>query len=611
VHGIRTARIAFLPKRWQRPHFALPLLGKALIEKSARRRTYAVRVAYAILLYGTVGLLFPEYLPDPSDDSFDVLGSGDDLFNIAMWLQVVGIYLFVPVMASGAITQEKEQRTLSLLFISRLGPWTILFEKILAEFVVVISFLLIGLPLMGFAYTLGGVSQTQLWMGTLILLLTALQLIAISVMCSAFFRTTGGAMAASFALIYGYLFEILLMENTLWDFEIGEFLTHWIPIIEYLTEWGIVDHIDNLPYSICCIHLLEDLEYDDVTLAQLIPLAFSTLLLILAARIFLVRRAFARPAKRMIRLMQFTDRILESLNRRLAFGITLSRKKGALPLDNPIAWRGLRKHAWGQCRHLSRILIVFEISVLVGFTCLIILDFDYSDALLIILALGAWFFAVIYISAFASSVFPQQRATQSLDILLTTTISGREIVRQNFRSVSRLIILMSVPLLTICLFQSVLASSSRYSVYSEFDMIDILDRQHPATLAANALCSVLSVLAYLPMIGWLSFWIGLRARTAYRAICISLAVILSWLVLPLFILIIVETSFPDFEEQVLPWIYDVSPFLIVVSNLTDGIAESDEFEFAWMWAQFAVHSWIMLIFRGLCLRQPDRRFNRL
>ncbi|WP_230685503.1 hypothetical protein, partial [Streptococcus pneumoniae] len=69
----------------------------------------------------------------------------------------------MPAMSVGAITLEKEKNTLTLLFLTRLGPWTILFEKYLARVVNMASYLLITLPLFGIAYSLGGVTQLELW----------------------------------------------------------------------------------------------------------------------------------------------------------------------------------------------------------------------------------------------------------------------------------------------------------------------------------------------------------------------------------------------------------------------------------------------------------------
>ncbi len=70
--------------------------------------------------------------------------------------------LFVPAIVSGALTAEKERNTLQLLFLTRLGPWTILLEKLLSRLVPVATFLLVSLPLVFIAYLWGGLTQHDL-----------------------------------------------------------------------------------------------------------------------------------------------------------------------------------------------------------------------------------------------------------------------------------------------------------------------------------------------------------------------------------------------------------------------------------------------------------------
>src|SRR6266700_609025 len=112
------------------PHFGLPLLGKELIEQAARKRTYVIRTLYASLLFFACYLMFYETLQVGNVSSFAVLGRGRQMFDILVGLQFSGIYLFMPAITCSVITQEKERASLQLLFLTRLGPWTILFEKL-------------------------------------------------------------------------------------------------------------------------------------------------------------------------------------------------------------------------------------------------------------------------------------------------------------------------------------------------------------------------------------------------------------------------------------------------------------------------------------------------
>ncbi len=183
-------------------HAGLPLLAKELTEQAARRRTFVIRVVYATILFLTASLFFYETLSVAGASPLAVLGRGKNMFAVLVGLQFAGIYFFMPAMTCSVITQEKERASLQLLFLTRLGPWTILFEKLLGRMVPMGCFLLLSLPLLGFAYTLGGVSREMLWKGTWLLSLATIQMGTLALMCSAFFRTTVGAFMASYLIAF-------------------------------------------------------------------------------------------------------------------------------------------------------------------------------------------------------------------------------------------------------------------------------------------------------------------------------------------------------------------------------------------------------------------------
>ena len=107
--------------------------------------------------------------------------------------------LFLPAMAWGTLTSEKEQDCLGLLLVTSLTPWDIILQKLLGRLIPVVTFLFLSFPLMAIAYGYGGVTEHHLWTG--ILLLTHLQIGSLSVMCSAFFRTTSEAFVATYVIL--------------------------------------------------------------------------------------------------------------------------------------------------------------------------------------------------------------------------------------------------------------------------------------------------------------------------------------------------------------------------------------------------------------------------
>src|SRR5579872_4529048 len=140
----------------------LPLLAKELAEQSARKRTYIVRVVYAALLFLSAFLFFFDILRSGSSSPLAVLGKGRQMFDVLVLLQFAGVYLFMPAMTCGVLTLEKERASLPLLFLTRLGPGTILVEKLMSRLIPMLGFLMLSFPLLAFAYSLGGFAATQI-----------------------------------------------------------------------------------------------------------------------------------------------------------------------------------------------------------------------------------------------------------------------------------------------------------------------------------------------------------------------------------------------------------------------------------------------------------------
>ena len=109
----------------------MPLLSKELAEMAQLRRTYLARVGFAFLLFSTSALLFLPTYQALSKLPRGVFGHGAEFFDVLYAIEWAGLVLFVPAVVSGALTAEKERNTLQLLFLTKLGPWTILLEKLL------------------------------------------------------------------------------------------------------------------------------------------------------------------------------------------------------------------------------------------------------------------------------------------------------------------------------------------------------------------------------------------------------------------------------------------------------------------------------------------------
>jgi len=584
----------------QRLNLGLPLLAKELVEQASRKRTYVLRVLLALPVVGIGMLYIVSVLWDRRFDPFAILGRGGEMFEILFVVQCFGIYLLLPAMVAGVLTVEKERNTLSLLFLTRLGPWSILFEKLSSRLVPMIGFLLLCLPMMTIAYSLGGVSQGFLWGSLWILAAMIFQVGALALMCSAYFRTTAEAFIATVvigALLYGTLPLI------------NEWLVSGRPRRGFLDpSWSFFG-----PYI-----LLEHgrghsfLAY--VRFSWTVPV--SGFFFLVLARVFVIRRAFVPPDRTMQRLFGWFDRRTAAIT-----GLAHRRSDSPafavnLPVFEPVAWRETERGWLGTRRHLVYACTLLSLPViLVAYYLLALLAGQPSFWKGLEVAASAhfilWILAALVVSVKAASLIASERSRQTLDVLLTTPLSGREIVRQKFRSVYRLILLFCIPLLIL------LWSETLWRAGSYLDPYFLSRRQMnaPLPLLSYFACCCLTLAVYLPLAGWLSLWVGLRVKSQTRAVIGAIMAVAAWCFLPVLLLACIVIPLGWFSVHVGPEsgigaIAVMSPLMVIALNETAEFEHMTKSPTTMIVINLAISVVWLRLLRARCLKRADEFLNR-
>ena len=592
--------------RWS-SSFGLPLLGKELIEQSARKRTYVIRVVYATLLFVTAYLIFHDTLQTGTTSPLAVLGSGREMFVSLVGLQFAGIYCFMPAMTCGVLTQEKERASLQLLFLTRLGPWTILFEKLLGRLVPMLGFLLLSLPLLAFAYSLGGISLEYVLAGVWMLVLAMIQMGTLALLCSAFFRTTVGAFIWSYLLAMAMFFGPGIAWLLIWfvtgigsdDFvhAWGGDEMSWVPLATFPWFGPAATYIPMLNGGIA---------WRPLAVHSVLVLGTSSVYLVLA-RVFLIRRAFMAPGNAVLRIFKLVDRTFVRLNDNpLTRGFEFAGDAPPLPGEAPVAWRETAKRSLGKTRYLLRVFLAIEAPV--AFLCLMFasLGADSQGEPLSLLLFLVWIVAVLIIAAQAANLIAGERSHQTLDVLCVSPLAGREIIQQKFQAVRRLMVVLMVPFLTVFFFVCAMRWRIPSSYYG-------LSRMREFDLPLYAVCSLLSVSIYLPMVAWLSFLIGLKVRTQARAIGGAMAAIVAWCVVPLVFVVMPLGNLLQgwgMRQDVTRWASLLSPAMIIPYNEFEWLREFTDFAWPAVILNFAVYATILIVIRWLCMRNADRWLGR-
>lgn len=525
-----------MASRWQ---WGLPLFTKELQELAARRRTYVMRVAFVTLLcYFTVATLAQAL---QNSNPLSALGQGLPVLTSLTHWEFVGIYLFLPAMTCGVFTTEKERNTLALLFLTRLGPWTLIIEKLLSRLFPMLMFLCSALPVMAFTYSMGGLLPFQIFCASWFLFLGAFQLACIAVMCSTLASSTAPAFIQTYVVVFlinfwgGGIFlsagslvrsahdlfqEWLIAANSAYSRAFSNaFAEMFSPFMMYarflspdsMMSMGAGTATEKAPWL--------------AAIVLGIPSMLSGITCLLVARWALYRRAFVPPSNLLLNIFRRIDKVFFWANRNVAFDVKLVREGDSLPGNEPIAWREVSKRSLGQFRYLVRVMIplMFPVVFMGMFAATSSANEWQSsgpNVRLTPLVLFLWSVSLVLIAVAASNSVPLERSRQTWDVLRSMPLTGSEMLIQKLRGVRRLQYVCSIPVLSAIGLQA----WWRYQLLSTG-----LSHYAPGTRFADdhfiwweyIIGAVMCVWIYSEMVKWIGLWCGLMIRNSMRAILTS------------------------------------------------------------------------------------------
>ena len=441
----------------------MPLLTRELKELAASKRTYIIRFIYAATLFALACGVFFGNLGSGTGG----MGQGREMFLMLARLQFWGMVILVPATTAGVITVEKERDALGILMLTTLGSFRIVFQKLLSRLFPMFSFLLLGMPLLAVAYSYGGVPDSMLYSGIVLLFVSAIQLGVMSLLCSVWATTTSQALLQSWVL-----FAILYF--VAWPL--------WLPAA-----------IDS-PAASSLRGVGGPME------AAFLGLFFSAIGFLVAIPC-LTSRAFATSENYLLRFFKLLDGFFNEANA-ITGGVVLVRDQNKTPMFHPVAWRETARKSLGTVRYQFRVLVCLELPIL--FVCQLV-NLNNSGANSIqILLLTLWCITLLLVAVHGAGLISSERSRQTLNVLLSTPITGTSLLLQKWAGLRRMLYVLFVPFLSIYGFQAWFFSSKG---------------------TAYLICSCFSYVVLVSLAAWLSIWIGLRMRSQIRAIMVSIAAI--------------------------------------------------------------------------------------
>jgi ABC-type transport system involved in multi-copper enzyme maturation permease subunit len=546
--------------RRPRVSLGLPLLMRELTEQSSRGRHYVLRTLFATVLL-LLGYLFLSDLLASGGNQGGMwsLGNGPELFDLVVELEALGILIFLPAMTCGAIAGEKERNTLSVLLTTRLGPATIVLEKLLSRLFLIFTLLLLSLPLLAVAYSLGGLSLDYMIECVVWLLATSLLVASLSLMCSAWCGSTVSAFfmtyALAFVLYLGGLSFVAVPKVAKAGFGMGTGIplpTHWALF------WGV-----------------------------LVP---SAIFFVVTVRC-LVRRAAVTPRNFVLSFFRWLDELYNRMNV-VTGNIVLTPATSSLPETAPIAWRETAKKSLGTVRYLVRVFVAIELptAILLIIAAESRFTMGRSAGIGSALWIADWGVAAALISVMCAGIVSGERTRQTLPVLLATPIPGDEIIKQLFAGVRRLIMVLWLPFATIALFDA------WYHVGQRF-MTQLATTEW-------LVCSVLELAIYPFLIAWITFYVGAKVRSPLWAIVAALSTVSGVVVVPYLIVWILAVCDLNPGPELGKYVSLASPGMIIVEN------EFSQATLTMSAVNFLFFGGVLIVVRRLCLRRADRLLGR-
>jgi ABC-type transport system involved in multi-copper enzyme maturation permease subunit len=199
-----------------------PVCFWEMVRQSRREWMYWLRVAYLVNLLLAIGCVYLlrfgsrghlwEALAAPQEISPERLAAFTErVFAVILGVQLGGVLILTPAFTAGAIAEERERRTLDFLLVTHLSDLTLVVGKLAARLGGLLLVLLAGLPVLACLQLLGGIDPDLLLGGYAVTLLTMLGLGSLGILISSDAPSVREAIFNTYAVAGLYLVGSLVM----------------------------------------------------------------------------------------------------------------------------------------------------------------------------------------------------------------------------------------------------------------------------------------------------------------------------------------------------------------------------------------------------------------
>ena len=497
--------------------WSFPLLAKEMVEQANRRRTYSQRLIYALVLFGFWLLWLNNMYQISGADNLRLLGQGQELFSVVVGVQLCAVFLFLPAMLAGAITQEKENNTLALLLVTDLRPWQILVQKLLSRVLPLMAMFLLALPLTAVAYLFGGVDVNQVWASVYLLAVVTMQVGAASVIVAVHCRTTVSAVLACY-LLGPVIYMMALFAN----------------VVVGVMFWGILLPLSGDTGAFAERLLMNAFPFVPMFTPEAQPLWATFAGSVPAWLVTLFMLWMARDA---LGTGATSDSPLEAASlQTTAPQVVFNTRQRPLPHDQPVAWQQ-QESVGGRWQTINIAACAAMLSALGMYLAAAAGNSHDAPAVVAqVLMVLAWPVIVLVLVVTAARSIAAERSRQTLGVLLTTPMTGAQILQQKLSAVHRWLYAGAALLLMLTVLRTGWLVTHRSSYTGD-------PVEHAGYTFAR---DTLAVLVYLPLFTWFATLAGLWIHSQAKATLAVIALTAGWCVgaaaLPAFFIEVLHLS---------------------------------------------------------------------
>lgn len=524
-----------------------PVLQRELIVNLRTPRAFLLMLIYQIALAAVVLIAYPRDIKiDLSRES----ASAQRLVDFFFVGQFAIASLMAPSFTAGAISGEKERKTYEMLLASPLRPVVIVSGKLIAALAHLIVLVSGSLPIIMLCLPLGGVSIYELLAAYIGLLSSIFLFGSISMYCSSYFKRTSSSLVVS----YVFILPILI-----------------VGVISWLALSGQGD-----------LRL-----FLTITIVPAVCFVFGFGMLAITAHRLLYPPDIGSQGNEVVDLEKEQREAVGLVIQRDQFPDSLfappRRKTLMADNANPVYDKEMHAELFSQGSLMLRLVI--QISMLLAIPLMAVFLFlrpnlaaYYAGFVLI--------FNILVAPVFMAGSITSERERQTIDLLLTTTISSWQILWGKLLAGYR----VSAVLTAFLMFPMVLALLP----------LTPLSENWPSMLAYFLICFVASIFNTI-----LAIFLSTIVRKTSTAMMLSYVVLMGLYCLPVAIYFLVWSFTPaDQDLSYLKFIGVTSPLMAVdnapLSSMAIGMTDSPNAK-AGSWLFIGIYVGITTVASGILL----------